>query len=108
MSDPTFIDAKLRTNTVFALRLTRDGRKIDLTGMTLRAGIEKEGSTAFVRFALTGHGTAGTISGTIPWTGFAWTGAATMRVWASGAPRVFLGPSVPVRVRSLSDNWIHG
>lgn len=111
MSDPTFIPHLKGTKTVFGLRLLRDGEPIDLTGLTLRAGVEKDDSTAaasFVRFALTGHGTEGTVSGTIPATGVTFTGAATLRVWSSGSPRTFLGPPVPVRVRELSSNWISG
>lgn len=109
MSIPSYVEHLQGTVTRFGLRLLRDGDPIDLTGLTLRAGIEKDDSTAaaaFVSFALTGHGTDGTLSGAIPASGVSFTGAATMRVWASGTPRTFIGPPVPVRVRALSSNWM--
>lgn len=110
MSDPATIQHVKGTRTVFGLRLLRDGTPIDLTNMTLRAGIEKDNSTAastWVRFALTGHGTSGSVSGTIP-TSATFTGAATLRVWASGSARTFLGRPVAVRISELSSNWMTG
>lgn len=110
MSDPAFIPHVRGTKTVFGLRLRRDGDPIDLSGLTLKAGLEKDDSTAagsFATFSVTGHGTAGTLSGTIPSTGVSFTGAATMRVYyRTGGNRTFLGPPVPVRVRALSTNWM--
>lgn len=113
MSDVVFIPHVLQTKTVFALRLRRDGSPVDLTGLTLRAGIESNKSTgtsssSWRKFAVTGHGTHGTLSGTIPATGIAFTGPSTMRVWVSGAPRSFIGPPVVVMARTLSPNWISG
>lgn len=110
MSDPVFIPHVKGTKTPFKILLLRDGDPINLTGLTLRAGIERDDSTAFARFALTGHGTTGTVSGTIP-TGVTFTGPATLRVWSSGQPtgtRTFIGPPVAVRIRALSSNWMTG
>lgn len=110
MSDPTTIVAYKGWKRAFALRLLSNGSPIDLTSKTLVAGIEKQGSTAWCRFRCTGHGTHGTLSGTIPST-IGFTGGATMRIWSSGAPtgaRYLVADKVLVRIDSLSANWLTG
>lgn len=110
-SDPLHLEHLRRTETRFGMRFLCDGDALDLTGLTVRAGLESNKSTAsnttaFKSFLCTAHGATGTISGTIPYTGVSFTGDATLRVWISGTPRVFIGKSHAVKIRDLSDNWI--
>jgi hypothetical protein len=112
MGDPDVIDHYRRSKTAFFMRVVAaDGNPRDLTPLTLVGGIESSKGTAsnttcFKRFPVTGHGTHGTISGTLPQTGIAFTGPAVVRVWASGSPREILGGPRPVVVRDLSANWL--
>jgi hypothetical protein len=112
--------------THFRLRFQKDGAWVDLSGMTLRAGLESLKSTgastasfkavSVVALApgTSGTLTAGTVSGTIPPTGFSFTGAAVLRVLrrvsaaTGGQPTVndFLGDPVPIFVVERSSNWI--
>jgi hypothetical protein len=71
------------------------------------AGIEKEHATAFCRFVVSAHGTSGVISGTVP-ASIGFTGQATLRVWKSGAPRLFVADAQKVRIDPLSANWLTG
>lgn len=109
--DPISIEHFRRSRTILSLRVKSGGDKLDLTGKTVFAGIESMKGTAanttcFKRFTCTPHGTSGTLSATIPATGLSFTGAATLRVWASGSPKQFLGRPIPVVVRDLSANWL--
>lgn len=109
--DPISIEHFRRSRTVLTLRVRKGGDKLDLTGKTVLAGVESlkgtaQNTTCFKKFSCTAHGTAGTLSATIPNTGISFTGAATLRIWASGAVPQFLGAPVPVVVRDLSRNWI--
>lgn len=110
MPDPEVIPHFRYFKTPFRARLLNDGDALDLTGKTILAGIESAKGTAhnttcFRKFPCTGHGTSGTLSGTIPATGISFTGPATLRFFASG-PREFLGAPVQVAVKDLSANWL--
>lgn len=107
MSDPLTLKVYKGWARTFGIRLLNGGSPIDLTGGVYVCGIEKEQATAFCRFRMTGHGTSGVLSGTVPCS-IAFTGQGTLRVWKSGSPRTLVGDSMKVNVLELSSNWLTG
>lgn len=111
-ADPQVIQHIKGTRTPFRVRLLLDGSSLNLTGMTVRAGMQKQGSTAassaaFKSFLVTLlQPLTGVLSGAIPSTAINWTGPTEMRLWNTGTPRTLLGPPLQVRVRALSSNWV--
>ncbi len=111
-ADPQVIQHIKGARTPFRVRLLLDGASLNLTGYTVFAGLQKQGSTAsssagFKRFPVTVlQASTGVLSGAIPSTAIAWTGATEMRFWNTGSPRTLLGPPLQVRVRALSSNWV--
>lgn len=112
MSDPQVIQHIRGTRTPFRVRLLLDGSSLNLTGYTVRAGLQKQGSTAASSAAFKSflvsllQPATGVLSGAIPSTAIGWTGPTEMRFWNTGSPRTFLGPPMQVRVRSLGTNWV--
>lgn len=102
--------------TVFRIRIRRDGDPLSLTGQTIRAGLQSEKSTgaataAFKSIALTVvSAVAGIATGTIPATGFGFTGAAVLRVTrristTGGTAIEFIGGPRPVKVVQREAGW---
>lgn len=100
------------TKTPFRMQVLRDGTPVVFGTATIRAGVQKQGSTAsnssgFKAFPVTLlQPLTAVLSASIPHTGIQWTGPTEMRAFLSGSPRVFVGAPVQVRVRSLGTNWV--
>lgn len=111
MPDPQVYEHIRRTKTVLRVRLLADGDPLNLSGYTVRAGLQSSKSTAsttaaFRRFVVTSHGSTGTLSATIPPTGIGWTGQSTLRFWNSASPLQFLGGPIAVRVEEIGTNFV--
>lgn len=102
--------------TVFRIRIRRDGDAYSLAGQTIRAGLQSEKSTgaatsAFKSIPLTVvSAVAGIATGTIPATGFSFTGAAVLRVTrrvstAGGTAIEFIAGPRPVTIVQREAGW---